>query len=120
MERGALQRDPAHEVGTGLCIVGPLPWPYMAGFAASDIGAGEISISSNARVPAGPVLSAFTVSIPVAIASATHRRPAASKARRQTGRQKTCRLPPSRRGVNPFPHYSGPLGCVIGERALLR
>jgi hypothetical protein len=72
----------------------------------------------NARVAAGASLSASTVNTPEAIASATHRRPAASKTLRQAGRQNTCRLPPSRRGVNPFPHQrqtGSPGGAVISE-----
>jgi hypothetical protein len=71
----------------------------------SPTGRGQVVAGPNARVETGPFLSASTVNTPVAIASATHWRPAASKARRQTGQQNTCRLPPSRRGVNPFPHH---------------
>jgi hypothetical protein len=46
-----------------------------------------MAIGSNARVAAAPFLSESRVSAPLAIASDTHRRPAASKALRQTGRQ---------------------------------
>jgi hypothetical protein len=64
----------------------------------------HILAETNARVPATPILSSLTVNILVAIASATHRRPAASRRLRQSGRQNIWRLPPLRRGVNPLPH----------------
>ena len=70
---------------------------------------------TNARVGVGPFLSSRTVNTPVAIASATHRRPAASKPLRQTERQNTWRLPPSRRGVNPFPHQRQTRCFVISK-----
>src|SRR5271155_329866 len=49
----------------------------------------------NAGVAAEASLSAPTVNTPEAIAWATHRRPAVSKALRQAGRQNTCRRPPA-------------------------
>ena len=67
-------------------------------------GAGGTAAGSNARVVTEAFLSASMLTAPVAIASASHRRPALSTSLRQAGRQNTCGLPPSRRGVNRFPH----------------
>ena len=85
-------------------------------------GAGEAAAGTNARVAAGPCLSASTVNTPVAIASATHRRPAASKPLRHAGRQNSCRLPPSLRGAKPLPHQrqTRSPGCVVISKAASR
>jgi len=74
------------------------------GESTSPSNAGEVAAGTNARVAAGPFLSASTVNTPAAIASATHRRPAASKPLRHAGRQNRCRLPPSLRGAKALPH----------------
>jgi hypothetical protein len=50
--------------------------------------------------------------MPAAIASATHRRPAASKARRQHGRQNTCRFPPVERGVKRQRHQARGMAAI--------
>ncbi len=55
------------------------------GFGVVDIGTGEIAVGTNARVAPGPFRSAPRLSVPVAIASATQRRPAASKPRGKPG-----------------------------------
>ena len=86
---------------------------------ASIFGAGEIVVGGNARVAVAPFLSASKVNTPAAIASATHRRPAASNALRHAGRQNTWRLPPLRRGAKPLLHQrqTRPLGCVFIRKA---
>ena len=87
-------------------LAAPFRWRYRGRFLRLCTGAGELSPGTNPRVAAAPFRRWPTVKNPAAIASATHRRPAASKARRQAGRQNTCRLPPSRRGANAFPHHT--------------
>ena len=59
---------------------------------------------TNARIAAGSVLEFLHVQHPDGDRFGYHRRAAASKVLRHAGRQNTWRLPPLRRGVNPFPH----------------
>ena len=99
-------------------LVRALRW-RCEGFLRLGTGAGETASGSNARVVTAPFRSASRVNVPAAIASATQRRPAASKARRHTSWQNICGLPPLTRGANPFPHHmharSGGSGPVIAS-----
>jgi hypothetical protein len=76
------------------------------GPGGSGIGSGYFaSPPANARVVLGAFLRSGMVRVPAASAPATHRRPAASKLRRQPVRQKRCALPSVARGANARPHH---------------
>jgi len=94
-----------------------------------SVSGGILPARANARVAAEPPLRSAMVTVPAASASATQRRPAASKARRQASRQKRCALPASRRGSKLLPHhrhapaveFSGmllPVAALCDERLL--
>ena len=84
------------------------PW---AGACASAHG-------SNARVVREPFRTSPEDRAPDASAPAIQRRPAASSARRQAGRQNRCALPPSLRGSKRLPHHrQRSLASVISAEA---
>ena len=81
-----------------------------AGTGSGGLGTGRsvwggiLRTPPNARVVLAAFLRSGMVRVPLASAQDTHRRPAASYARRQTGRQKCCVLPPVVRGSKLLPH----------------
>jgi len=82
------------------------------------LGACASALGSNARVVREPFRTSPEDRAPDASAPAIQRRPAASSARRQAGRQNRCALPPSLRGSKRLPHHrQRSLASVISAEA---